>query len=309
MYKNTNTDQIDIMVLIAALYRMKWWLLLWCFFVTGVAVWYSLTLPNLYRSEAVMLPVSESSGKAGGIASQLGSLGSIAGINLGGSEKKSQTALQLMKSREFFHIFNKKHDITLSLMAALSWDPKTDKLSYDPEIYDIAKQQWVREAVGLRGATPSENEVFEQFMSRLGVFQEKQTGIVNVSFQFISPKLAQHWLTLYLKDINDVMRRTDLDEAVSAINYLEKKLLETQVSEVRDLLFSLIEEHNKTLTIANVRPDYVFKIIDSPHLPDVKSGPMRSLIVIAALLGSFIVFSVVVLFVLIFRKTKQSSAE
>lgn len=308
MYQENKQDQIDVMFLISALYRLKWWLILWCGVLTGISVWYCLTLPNIYRSEASMLAASESSGKVGGLSSQLGSLGSLAGINLGGGEKKSQIALQLMKSREFFQLFNEKHDITLPLMAAQYWDPASDTLSYDPEIYDVLKKQWVREAKDLRGPAPSDNELFEAFMKRLVVFQEKQTGIVTVSFEFISPSLAQQWLKLYLAEVNDVMRRKDLNEAATAIEYLEKKLLETHVSEIRELLFSLVEEHTKTMTIANVRPDYVFKIIDSPHLPDVKAGPTRSLIVIVTFFSSFIVFSLMVLFVLILRKTKQLSS-
>jgi capsule polysaccharide export protein KpsE/RkpR len=182
-------------------------------------------------------------------------------------------------------------------------------LRYDPEIYDITRNTWVREARELRSAEPANNEIYDEFMKRLVIFQEKQTGVITVSLEFLSPDLAQKWLQLFVTEVNEAMRRNDVKEATTTIEYLDKKLQETQVTEVRELLFSLLEENTKTLTMATVRPDYVFKLIDPPYKPDMKSGPVRSLIVLGALFGCFMLFCIVVLSAMVLRRAQQSTSK
>lgn len=310
MTQHNNSDQVELGQFVILMLRLKWWLIGCCTLAVALAVWFSLQLPNQYRSEATLLPANETAGKAGGLSSSLGSLGAIAGLSLGGGgEKKSQVAMQLMKSREFFAEFNKKHQLTVPLMAANGWDPATGQLRYDPEIYDITRNTWVREARELRSAEPANNEIYDEFMKRLVIFQEKQTGVITVSLEFLSPDLAQKWLQLFVTEVNEAMRRNDVKEATTTIEYLDKKLQETQVTEVRELLFSLLEENTKTLTMATVRPDYVFKLIDPPYKPDMKSGPVRSLIVLGALFGCFMLFCIVVLSAMVLRRAQQSTSK
>lgn len=307
---HNNSDQVDFGQFVSQMFRLKWLWILCCALAAVLSIWFSLQLPNVYKSEATLLPANETTGKAGGLSSSLGSLGAIAGLNLGGGgEKKSQVAMQLMKSREFFADFNKQHHLTVALMAANGWNPATGELSYDPEIYDIATKSWVREARELRGSEPGNNEVYQEFMKRLVIFQEKQTGVINVSLEFVSPDLAQKWLQLFITEVNEAMRRNDMKEANTTIAYLDKKLQETQVTEVRELLFSLLEENTKTLTMATVRPDYVFKVIDPPYRPDLKVGPMRSLIVLGSVFGSFMLFCIVVLSAMVLRRAQQSTSK
>ena len=307
---HNNSDQVDFGQFVSQMFRLKWLWILCCTLAAVLSIWFSLQLPNVYKSEATLLPANETTGKAGGLSSSLGSLGAIAGLNLGGGgEKKSQVAMQLMKSREFFADFNKQHHLTVALMAANGWNPATGELSYDPEIYDIATKSWVREARELRGSEPGNNEIYQEFMKRLVIFREKQTGVINVSLEFVSPDLAQKWLQLFITEVNEAMRRNDMKEANTTIAYLDKKLQETQVTEVRELLFSLLEENTKTLTMATVRPDYVFKVIDPPYRPDLKVGPMRSLIVLGSVFGSFMLFCIVVLSAMVLRRAQQSTSK
>jgi LPS O-antigen subunit length determinant protein (WzzB/FepE family) len=61
------------------------------------------------------------------------------------------------------------------------------------------------------------------------------------------------------------------------------------------MLFSLIEEQTKTLMLANVREEYVFKTVDPAVVPERKSKPMRVFIVIlTALLSGFFMSMIVV---------------
>lgn len=309
MSSQLKADQVEFVYVLRQIRRH--WLLfgLWMTLVGGIAVVASLSLPNVYKSMAT-LAANEAGGKAGGLGGALGSVSALAGISLGGSgEKKSVIAIELMKSRQFFTEFAHKHQLKLPLMAANGWDPATDQLSYDADIYDVNKKAWVRKPVGLRASEPSDQEVFEAFGRLFSVSQDKLTNVVTVSLEFVSPKLAQQWLAAYIDEVNLQMRARDVAEAESSIAFISEKVRDTSLNEVREVLYSMLEEHHKTLVIANVKPDYVFKVIDPPAVADLKAGPARSLIVLGALFAGLLVFVLGILAVVLWRNSKAVAQE
>lgn len=303
------SDQVALPVLVTSLLRYKWAGLLWMTLVVVATVMYVLTLPNQYKSQAVLIP-TEASGKLGGLSGSLGSVGALAGISLGGSgEKKSVVALELMKSRAFFTAFAQKYQLKTQLMAANGWDPVTKALTFDPEIYDEHAKKWLRPAIGLRSAEPSDQECFEAFMRIFGSSQDKLTGVVTLSLEFVSPDLAQRWLQLYIDEVNVQMKQRDIIEANESIAFIQDRIAQTHLNEIRNVLFAMLEEHQKTLVVANVKPDYVFKLIDPPSLPDIKSGPVRSIIVLMALFGALFIFVVLVLALVLLQNRLQIKSE
>lgn len=298
-------DEVSLPLVFKYTWKNKYWLFATLCVSVGLAVYLSLQLPNLYRSEARIVAANETQGKAGGLSSQLSSVSALAGINLGGGgEKKSVIALEMMRSRQFFNDFAEKHQILTPLVAGFRWDIQKDQVLLDPEMYDVSAGKWIRPGIELRKAEPSMLEGYEQFMKRFNSSQDKLTGVVTVSFEFISPTLAQQWLKLYLDEINDVMRKKDIEEAESAISYLNQQIEQTQLAEVKTALFGLIEEHTKTLTMANARKEYVFKTIDPPYKPEVKSGPMRSVIVLFTAVVHCFLFVLLVMLYLLFTRNK-----
>lgn len=290
------SDQISLMLIFKLAWKLKIWLVLSLIVTVGAAVYYSLQLPNIYRSEARIIAANEVQGKSGGLASQLSSVSAIAGISLGGGgEKKSVIALEMMRSRQFFAYFAEKYQVLTPIVAGYGWDQNSDQLLLDPELFDSGTGRWIRPAIELRGAEPSMQEGYEAFTKRFGTSQDKLTGVVTVSFEFVSPKLSQLWLSLYIKELNDLMRAQDIAEAQLAIKYINEQMDKTQLVEVKNLLFGLLEEHTKTLTMANARTDYVFKTIDPPFLPEVKSGPFRSIIVLMAIVVHCFIFLIVIM--------------
>lgn len=294
-------DQVSLTLIFQLAWKGKLWLFLSLIVTVGYAVYYSLQLPNVYRSETRVFAANESQGKAGGLAGQLSSVSALAGINLGGGgEKKSVIALEMMRSRQFFAHFAEKYQVLTPIIAGYRWDRASNKLLLDPQMIDTTTGQWIRPGVELRSAEPSMQEGYEAFMKNFASSQDKLTGIVTLSFEFVSPELSQLWLSLYIKELNDVMRAQDIAEAESAIKYIHAQMDKTQLAEVRNLLFGLIEEHTKTLTMANVRKDYVFKTIDPPYQPEVKSGPFRSIIVLLTIVVHCFIFLIfIMLYVLV----------
>ena len=71
---------------------------------------------------------------------------------------------------------------------------------------------------------------------------------------------------------------------------MSKVVIHNQVvytSGLVDLGGGSIEEQTKTIMLANVRPEYLFTVIDPPIIPERKTGPIRSQIsIIGTILGA-----------------------
>ncbi|MGR5461210.1 Wzz/FepE/Etk N-terminal domain-containing protein [Vibrio alfacsensis] len=305
-------DEIDLRELFGALWKGKWIIIATTFVFAVGAVLYALSLPNIYKSDALLAPAESSSG--GGLskmAGQLGGLAALAGVNLGGGES-SQTdlAVQVMKSRQFVEAFINKHDLLVPLMAAKDWDLANNKLILDEELYNPTTGEWLREPNGLRGATPTAQEAIEVFNKEvLSVSQDKESGLYTVSVKNYSPYIAQQWVNWLIEDINKVMRERTIAETSQNLAYLNTQLQKTAVADMQSTFYKLIEEQTKSLMLAEVQEEFIFKVVDPAVVPELKDGPKRALIcVLGTLLGGMLGVAIV-LVRFAFRKEETEGLE
>ena len=282
-------DEIDLRELFAAIWQGKWIIAAVTSLFTVAAVFYALSLPNIYKSEALLAPVSKDAGLK--IPGQLGGLAALAGVNLGGlgGGDKTGLAMEIIKSREFLGRFIEKHDLFIPVMAAEGWSRSNNSLVIDDDIYDVNTKQWVREVKPPFQPKPSLLEVHEDLLELFAIAQDKTSGMVKLSVEHYSPYLAKTWADELIKAINDEMRQRELSEAQRSIAYLNSQIEQTSIADVRTMLYSLIEEQTKTVMLANVRDEYVFKTVDPAVVAEKKAKPARVLIVILAfMLGSLL---------------------
>ncbi|BCN23011.1 Wzz/FepE/Etk N-terminal domain-containing protein [Vibrio alfacsensis] len=290
-------DEIDLRELFGALWKGKWIIIATTFVFAVGAVLYALSLPNIYKSDALLAP-AESSGGGGlsKMAGQLGGLAALAGVNLGaGESSQTDLAVQVMKSRQFVEAFIKKHDLLVPLMAAKDWDLANNKLILDEELYNPDTGEWLREAKGLRGSTPTAQEAFEVFSKEvLSVSQDKESGLYTVSVKNYSPYIAQQWVNWLIEDINKVMRERTIAETSQNLAYLNTQLQKTAVADMQSTFYKLIEEQTKSLMLAEVQEEFIFKVVDPAVIPELKDGPKRALIcVLGTLLGGMLGVAIV----------------
>lgn len=277
---NEFAKQLTLMEIVAKMWQRKW-LVLTIWFVSAVgAVVYALSLSNIYKSEAVMVASIDSGSM--GLSGQIGSLAAMAGISIGKDKPgdKSELAVQLLKSRDFVTEFLVRHQLAIDLLAVDSWDPITDQLLYDTEIYDHAAKRWTRDVEPPLTAEPSPQTLYKEFEKIFSADKDKLTGLIKVSLEHPSPKIAQQWLNQIIIDVNEEIRRRDIEEANRSLQYLQKKVDETNITELKTLFYSLIEDQTKTLLLANVKKEYALKMIDPPYVAEEKSSPRRAVIVI-----------------------------
>lgn len=243
------------------------------------SVYYSLGLSNVYRSETLLAPVQDK--KSLGSLGSLSGLASAAGFNIGGmGVDKADLVVEVLKSSEFISGFVRKYNLEAALVAAKGWDSQAKTLIFDAEVYDVLSQKWVRSATAEHGTMPSDEELVREFRSILVVNKDKTTDFIKISVETFAPELSRQWLTLLINEINETMRSKALKEHTQALASIESSLTTNQNSEVRALLFELAEEKRKEIIIAGITSNYALTTVDSPTLPERKSGPFRALIVI-----------------------------
>ena len=285
-------DEIDLRELFAAIWAGKWLItsITTVFAIGSVLV--ALWLPNIYKSEALLAPVTEKQGGGlSALAGQFGGLASLAGINLGGGGggDKSQLAIQILKSREFTSNFINKHHILPDLMAVDKWNRDSNTINYDPEIYNAETKKWVRGVKLPKMPKPSMQEAYKEFSKILAIGTDKETGMITLSMEHQSPFIAQQWVKWLVQDINADMKARDVEEANKSIKFLENQIKLTNIADLRTTLFNLVEEQTKTIMFADVRDEYVFKTIDPALVPEEKAKPKRALIcVLGTLLGGML---------------------
>ena len=290
-HPNDFDDEIDLRELFYVLLEGKWIIVSLTAFVSIVGVIYSLSLPNIYESKAMLVPVNSSSGISGALGSYSG-LAGLAGISLpsGGDEGNSAKAIQKISSLSFFEN-NILPNIHLpDLMAVKSWNSKTNTLTFDDSIYDTNSNTWIRDYSYPQQQIPSAQESFEVFKTaHLSLSEDKKSGFITLAIKHQSPFIAKQWVELVINEVNAFYIQKDKSESEKAVSYLNQQISITGLSEIKQVIAQLLQEETKKLTLIEANQYYVFDYIDPPAVMEKKSQPKRAIIcIISALLGGML---------------------
>jgi len=284
-----DSDEIDLKELWSAIWQGKWLIIAITFVFSVASVFYALSVPDEYKSTVLLAPASSSSSSSlSKLAGQFGGLASLAGINLGsgGAEDKTVVAMEIMKTWGFLEQFIKDNNIQVEVFAAESWSRGSNELIINPALYNIETKKWVREFDASKGqkAEPSSWELFEKVKGRVSISQDKTSGLISLSVEYYSPEIAKQWADKLVKAINAHIQKQDRKEATKSIAYLNDKIQETNVADMQSVFYQLIEEQTKTLMLAEVSDEYVFKTLSPAKVAEEKAKPKRALIVILGLM-------------------------
>jgi hypothetical protein len=290
--RNSNdfSDEIDLKEFFYVLFQGKWIILSVTTFISIIGVMYSLSLPNIYQSKALLVPVNSSSSLSGALGSVSG-LAGLAGISLpsGGDEGNSAKAIQKINSLSFFENNILKNIHLPDLMAVKSWNSKTNTVAFDENIYDTNSNTWIRDFSYPRQQIPSAQESFAEFRTKLSLSEDKKSGFTTISIKHQSPYIAKQWTELIVSEVNRFYRQKDKLESEKAASYLNQQISMTSLSEIKQVLAQLLQEETKKLTLIEANQSYVFDYIDPPAVMELKSEPKRSIICIfSAFLGAML---------------------
>ena len=276
----------------------KWIIVSLTTFLSIVGVIYSLILPNIYESKALLAPVNSSSGFPGALGGYSG-LAGLAGISIpsGGDEGNSAKAILKIRSLSFFEN-NILPNIHLpDLMAVKSWNSKTNTLVFDENIYKITSNTWVRDYSYPQQKIPSPQESYEVFKTKhLSLSEDNKSGFISLSIKHQSPFIAKQWTELVVSEVNAFYRQKDKSESEKAASYLNQQISITSLSEIKQVIAQLLQEETKKLALIEANQYYVFDYIDPPAVMELKSEPQRALIwILSALLGGMLSIVIVLI--------------
>ena len=170
-YSNNSSEAFNKNFLLTELFKIitqtKWVTISLTSSITIVGVLYSLLIPNIYESRAVLNPTNSSSSIGRSLRSFSG-LASIAGVGISSDDSNSNTtqALEKLKSLSFFKESILPDIYLPDLMAFKSWEIETNTLKYDESIFQQDSNKWVRKYTYPQKKIPSAQESFKVFRTQ-----------------------------------------------------------------------------------------------------------------------------------------------
>tara|TARA_B100000886_G_scaffold277947_1_gene201947 strand:+ start:932 stop:1894 length:963 start_codon:yes stop_codon:yes gene_type:complete len=282
-------DHISLKSMIQNLWSGKKTISFTTFAFLLASVWYSLSLPNVYSTFAI-LSVNADQASAGGLsrlAQQYGGLARLAGLDVGASTPQADKGKVALKKMQSFDFFNDSiyQEVVVDLFSVKGWDAVTGVLEYKPEVFDRESGTWIRQVAPPKTPKPSAQEAFKVFSGLFSANRDRLSGFISVNVSAPSPSLAREWGNLVISQINETIRKSDIKKAEDSIVFLQEQRAKTDISNLEGVFARLIEEQTKTIMLANVSKDYIFEVIERPVAPEQKSGPFRAQI---CFLGAFL---------------------
>ena len=304
-------DEIDFHELFRIVWAKKLMIFVLTSFFACLSILYSLSLPNIYKSES-LLASKNSKNDISAMIGQYAGLASLAGVSTPvNNDNKTQEAVTRIQSFDFFIKYFLPQISLENLMAVKQWNAKENIILYDENIYNADLGKWLREVNFPRTAQPSLQEAYAEYKKIMQIEVDLTTSFVTLSIIHQSPFIAKKWNEIIINEINKSMRELDKQEATKSLDFLTNLAPQVNYGEIRDVLSSLQQEQMKSLMLIEANEDYVFKLIDSPISSETKFKPKRSVIVIFATFFGFLlslILSIAVHYLKLSYKNKHNSS-
>jgi uncharacterized protein involved in exopolysaccharide biosynthesis len=278
-----SVDEIDVSELLGILWEEKKIITAITAAAAVSSVLLALMLTEIYTAEAVLMPAETEN--SSGMMAELGGAAALLGVNVGGSKvDNTNTAIATLKSRQFIGRFIDEQQLLVPLFAS-SWDKDEQRSVINEKIFNPATGEWLT-----KEGAPSALDAFREFEKILTVTgPDRNTAMLAVSISWHNPVEAAQWVNQLVLELNQEIRARDVREANSAIHFLRSQLDSTQLVDMQRVFYQLIESQTRITMLADVRNEYVFRVIDPAVAPDRRSAPDRRLItVIGTLAGGIL---------------------
>lgn len=249
-------DGVSVRDFLLFLWRSRWMALVGAAICAGLAVTASLIATPRYAASVLVLPASDrdqSLGTLGSAVSELSGLASLAGLNAGAAGGIKVEALATLQSQVLTDQYVQQHNL-LPVLFANRWDPNTG--TWRPGV-----------------KVPTLWEANQLFQGIRAVDDNPKTGLVTVTIRWRNPYTASEWANGFVELTNDYLRQKAIDEAERSITYLNQEVARTNIVEVKNAIYALMETEIKKEMVAKGRRDFALRIIDPAVPPERKSFP------------------------------------
>ena len=250
---------------------------------------------ELYKGEVVIVSVAKSSATSGLLQRQLEQFLPISQLASSFSAGNDENVtLAILQSRPFLEKFIEEHATRRALFPD-RWDRERGKwkkanaspLDHVRDAIDAVKNLFGSsdESRKTGDLGPTMTKSINYFRKEiLNVDQDKNTSLVTVSLQRPDPEEAAKWANLLVDELNSYIRNQSIEGSKANIDFLEKRLLQTNIAQDRSMLLTLLQQEIQTLMMSQSPQPFVFKVIEPAVPGEEKSWPPRLLFVAAGLM-------------------------
>ena len=229
------------------------WILISAFALTslGFGAAYAVIANPVYRVETTLAPTNYQSTNygLGLIGGQFAGLAALAGLP-GASSASTQEAVEILQSRAFTARFIED----FNLLPILFYDQ-----------YDEKAKTWLNP---MDQPTLTDGvDLFEEEIRKVNT--DLTTGFVTLSVQWLDPVVASNWANELVVRINNDLREREASDATNSIEYLRRQISKTDIVEIQNALFTLVEEQEKRRMLAAVNDQFAFRVLDPASPPEL----------------------------------------
>jgi len=230
----------------------------------AVALAVGFLMRPVYRASAVLMPVASQELGSGAVAGLLSRLGGGAGLGLGDNSQRDE-ALAVLKSRQFAEQLIADEKL-LPVFFPDKWDAASGTWSeMDPKRIPSAWDAWI---------------YFDRNVRT--VLEDQDRGLVTIRVEWSDPVEAARWANLMVARANEDLRARKLRQLESSLEFLQSELRNAQLVELRAAISQVMESQINERMLANVRPEYAFRIIDPAVAADVDQPERPKKLLLAA---------------------------
>ena len=264
-------DEINLLDYFIVLWKHKW-LIIGMVFLTGLAaVFFSLRMTNIYRSEATIIPRQEEKSATPPSIAILRGLGGmaeeLAGLGSGGSLDKFEVVL---KSRYLSQRIVDKYKLMPRLFE---------------EDWDSEKKAW------LINPAPTFQDGYNALMGMLSISRDRKSEVMTIKFDHKDPQFAKKMADHYLIELSETLREETLKDAKENQRFLRRQLEQTPDTLMKEKISAMLAREIEKEIFARAQTYYSFQVLDPPFVPDLdkKVKPRRALICILSVTVAFFV--------------------
>lgn len=281
-------DEIDLRELARTIGKNKFKLIGFTLVVTAMSIVWTLGKPNIYKSQAILVPQEQSkSSSLGG----LGALAGMAGVDLGSSSGMTpDQAYQLyLDDYVWMREFLLKTKLVERINAADADKNYHFALGSDG-VYQMMKSSHDKKITDTEEKEKVLFQTYQSIKSKLSISSDKKTSIITIAYSDPDGELARDIVNLFLERASTSLRESELSDMDKKIGFYANELRLNDDLSLKTQLSTLMSALIQKKVLAQASDLYNVKLVTKPSIAYIgdKEGPKRGLIVMVSFVTSLI---------------------
>ena len=299
-------DEIDLRELARTIAKHKKKLLVFAFLTTFLTILFTLSRPNIYSSQVVLISQDQSQSPTGGLSALAGMAGVDLGIN---NSLSADQAYQLyLNDYQWMRNFLLQTKLVDEINKKDADQRYHFALGYD-SIYKLTHKS--------ADSTSDEDkekllfDTYQKVTKTLSIASDKKTSAITISYNDPDPVLAQHIVSEFLRYASTSLRKNDFSDIDKKLSYYNIELQKTNDLALKTQLSQSMSGLIQKKVLAQASDYYNVKIITPASVAYEKDkvGPKRGLIVVVSFITSLILGIFGIFFLEFIRKEESELIE